>query len=336
MPNGGAVRYRCNANHLLVDSNGAMADENNLNYCFAGIWSMAVVPECKPFCSTKAIRGITIKATECSFNGHAVSCMEAPRPGTVATIKCADYYRSASIQTISSQSLTCGTDGRWSPEPAACKQKCGEEAPIGTPYIVGGVLTEVLRVPWHVGIYQQNEARTGFNIICGGSILNARMVISAMHCFWNRLWNEPNKPNFYRVAAGKTYSDLTYVEAASIFNVKEIIYDEIEYRDSYNNYFADIALLIVDPMIEFRAGISPVCIPYGLELEDKIVPTGWEGVVAGFGRTSTGGKVSEQLKQVQLPVIERNHCKEATGLPLTADKFCAGFLYQSKDHYSYK
>lgn len=193
---------------------------------------------------------------------------------------------------------------------------------------MGGQETNITRVPWHVAIYQQNRDRNGFDIICGGTILNARMVISAMHCFWDRRYNEPYSPTFFRVAAGKTFSDFTAVESSLSFNVKEIIYVKDKYADYSNNYLGDIALLILDPMIEFRSGISPICIPYGLELEDKIVPVGWEGIIAGFGRTSNNGLISERLKSIELPAVERNHCKQETGLPLTSDKFCAGYLNQ--------
>lgn len=59
----------------------------------------------------------------------------------------------------------------------------GEEAPEGTPYVVGGFKASINQVPWHAGIYKFNG--TGYGLQCGGTIINARVIISAMHCKFN-------------------------------------------------------------------------------------------------------------------------------------------------------
>lgn len=129
MAPGSAVQYKCSTNHLLVNRNGLIVGDTSPNYCIDGVWTHQV-PECKPFCSTRAIKGITIKASECSVNDRPVSCVEPIRPATVAIIKCADYYHYPNSQTITQQSLTCREDGRWSPEPVACSPTCGLEVSV--------------------------------------------------------------------------------------------------------------------------------------------------------------------------------------------------------------
>lgn len=80
--------------------------------------------------------------------------------------------------------------------------------------------------------------------------------------------------------------------------------------------------------IEFQSHITPICIPYGLSFDERIVPAGWKGRVAGWGKTATGGAPSEFLKKVELPVIEKAQCIADSDIAfrpnITPDKFCAG------------
>lgn len=59
----------------------------------------------------------------------------------------------------------------------------GEEAPSGTPYVVGGFQASINQVPWHAGVYKFNGS--GFSLQCGATIINARVIVSAMHCMFH-------------------------------------------------------------------------------------------------------------------------------------------------------
>lgn len=163
------VNYKCLENYLV--------EGPTANFCFQGRWRNEI-PDCQPRCSTKAITGVSIVATSCFLNDIEVRCSEPAQPGTIARVNCRDRYerQSASKQQI----ISCGDDGIWSPLPEVCSPICGEEAPAGTPYVVGGFNASINQVPWHVGIYKFNG--TGYSLQCGGTIINARVVISAMHC----------------------------------------------------------------------------------------------------------------------------------------------------------
>lgn len=93
---------------------------------------------------------------------------------------------------------------------------------------------------------------------------------------------------------------------------------------------ADLALLVLNENIEFRTHIAPICMPYGLQYEDKSLPIGYRGQVAGWGLTTSGGRVSDAVKILENPVVDRSLCKKHSPdsfIPIiTADKFCAGFL----------
>lgn len=172
------VNYKCLENHLIE---GVTA-----NFCFQGAWR-SEVPDCQPRCSTKAITGISIVATSCFLNDVDVSCSEPAKPGTIARVNCRDRYerQSGSKQQI----ISCGDDGIWSPLPDTCSPICGEEAPEGTPYVVGGFQASINEVPWHAGLYKFDG--TKYSLQCGATILNARVVLSAMHCMFPILFQFP-------------------------------------------------------------------------------------------------------------------------------------------------
>lgn len=60
------------------------------------------------------------------------------------------------------------------------------------------------------------------------------------------------------------------------FEVERIFYDP-GYNDVTGNFAADIVLVVLKTTIEFQAYIGPVCIPYGLTFDDRVVPAGWKG-----------------------------------------------------------
>lgn len=215
------------------------------------------------------------------------------------------------------------------PTAQVCSPICGEESPDGTPYIVGGHVGNITSVPWHVGIYKFNGITFGYH--CGGTILNARVVLSAMHCFWDPQKGKSSDTSLFRVAAGKTLLDYNAVERFrdQKFEV-EWLYFEPGYSDYADNYLSDVAVLVLKTSIIFESYIGPICFPYGLEFEERTVTPGWKGRVAGWGLTSSGGKPSEVLKIVEIPVIERAKCisDSSPGFrpQITPDKFCAGLL----------
>lgn len=134
------VNYKCLENHLI--------EGPTANFCFQGEWRNPI-PDCKPRCSTKAITGVSIVATSCFLNDNETRCSDPAKPGTIARINCRDRY---TRQTAARQQIiSCGEDGIWSPLPEVCSPICGEEAPKGTPYVVGGFDAEITQVPWHVG-----------------------------------------------------------------------------------------------------------------------------------------------------------------------------------------
>ena len=83
-----------------------------------------------------------------------------------------------------------------------------------------GENTDVILVPWHVGIYKNEEQ------ICGGTIISERVVISAAHCF-SMSTNNTHEIDYktLKVAAGKIKRGLLEEEspAAQVRDIQEVI-----------------------------------------------------------------------------------------------------------------
>lgn len=110
------INYTCIANHYLIG--------NTSNICIYGRWQ-SKVPHCEPRCSSTEIQGVTISANCFSILNNtqkSTSCVRPAEPGTIAYISCQRGYEIAGPP----QTLTCRSDGRWSPTPQKCSHICGE------------------------------------------------------------------------------------------------------------------------------------------------------------------------------------------------------------------
>lgn len=167
------------------------------------------------------------------------------------------------------------------------------------------------------------------DLICGGTIINARVIISAMHCLWDRYENKASELFLFRVVVGKGFADYSTISdrQPQYFNVSQIFYDPA-YADLTGNYERDIVLMELNNNIIFQAHIAPICMPYHLKNDEITVPDGEYGRVAGFGLTTSGGSISTKLKIVSLPAVSRRQCLTISDNDqlLTSDKFCAGFV----------
>ena len=74
-------------------------------------------------------------------------------------------------------------------------------------------------MPWHVGIYQNDEQ------ICGGTIVTECVVVTAAHCFSNSTdFTHQVDTKSYKVAAGKYKQELfaQEVQATQVRDVEEV------------------------------------------------------------------------------------------------------------------
>ncbi|GBP49564.1 Trypsin CFT-1 [Eumeta japonica] len=178
--------------------------------------------------------------------------------------------------------------------------------------IVGGSLTTINAYPFGVSVL------AGWDLVnywqsCGGTILTTTAVLCAAHCF------DANQVARYRVRVGSTFAN----SGGTVHNLRLIIN-----HPNYNtwNFDNDISVLRTQTAITYIAGtVAPASIAgsnYNLADNQVVWAIGW-------GRTSTNGPVSEQLRHVQIWTINQNTCRSRyaeRGWAITDNMLCSGWL----------
>lgn len=142
--------------------------------------------------------------------------------GTTATIYCNDEYYVPGNQDGFFESF-CTTNREWD-------QKVHDCLPLPTEkhvgFIVGGTEIERKHVPFHIAIYKNFNKK--WKYICGGTIIDTYMVVSAAHCFWNSKDGYFNDEKQFIVQAGTTHSDLNTFDPDNEDPQRKNIYKIIE------------------------------------------------------------------------------------------------------------
>nr|AIR09758.1 trypsin-like serine protease precursor [Alabama argillacea] len=179
--------------------------------------------------------------------------------------------------------------------------------------IVGGQETTIEEYPEAVALIYVNSAGA-FTMMCGGSILNQRSILSAGHCF--ALFSGFDVPSNWRVRAGSTY----WNSGGLVLQVSSIIvhptFDQLAYLDN------DVAILRLTSMLQYGNTIQPARIAgpaYALTGGEEVWACGW-------GTTNTSGP--ERLHDVQIWVVDQEICRSRyTGFSvITENMLCAGWL----------
>jgi hypothetical protein len=206
-----------------------------------------------------------------------------------------------------------------------------------------------LKVPWAAAIYKRDI------LICGGTIISEKLVISAgadhlnqpknlkipenyptAHCFFREQPSSLSEAvvlediSLFKVAVGKYFRDFAAQETfqPQFFNISEVF--SVPGYDGYMGFFAaDFIILALDDYVVFRQHIVPICVDKSADNEeDMTIPEGLMGTVAGYGFTEAGGSPSDFLKIAKLPTVSYSQCKKEAPQNfkqfVTPDKFCAG------------
>ena len=156
--------------------------------------------------------------------------------------------------------------------------------------IVGGQEARQGAWPWSAALGQPLSGGR-FKVVCGGSLIDERHVLTAAHCF-------PGGRNSgithvrlgeHNVDSSRDGASPEDVAIARVTNHRS--YDS----DSLRN---DISVLRLTRSVRFSREIAPVCLPdayVGNDLTRVGDPT-----VIGWGSTRTGGSTSSALRQVRL------------------------------------
>ncbi|XP_047027195.1 trypsin, alkaline B-like [Helicoverpa zea] len=184
--------------------------------------------------------------------------------------------------------------------------------------IVGGTVTTIDRYPTIAAMLYAPNAVT-FWQSCGGTILNNRALLTAAHCTHNR-----GAVNRFRIRVGSTWAN----SGGVVHNVNQnIIHPQFDSR-TLNN---DIAILRSTTTFSFNNNVRPGSIA-GANYNPADNQAVW---AAGWGDTFSGSNQgSEQLRHVQLVIINQNTCRNnyATRLTMVNENMiCAGWPSGGRD-----
>lgn len=316
-PPGAQLVYSCNSGFRIIGNPNV--------YCnLGGKWSS--IPVCEEL-RCKDLNSASISA-HCRHPGSDYITCSLARPNTIADLKCRNSYRVDGTLPLA-KTVICNNTGQWSPEPLRCVAVCGIIPTPTTPLIVNGTLANITEFPWHATLYKAVTPNAKKEFICGGTIIQERLLVTAAHCVTENVRGTTDKASKYFIVTGNIFQDYDSLYHDRDMVVKKAvknIYVSCDYSGISGSYTADIAILEIFEPFVFTALLQPICLDHS---NDVILDAGVVGRVAGFGRTALGPS-SFVLQTITVPFISRLKCREATTIhgsenSITYDKFCAGY-----------
>ncbi|XP_055308154.1 venom protease-like [Sitodiplosis mosellana] len=192
-------------------------------------------------------------------------------------------------------------------------------------FVVGGINSPQGGYPWMALLgYVNNLGEQSWK--CGGSLITSRHVLTAAHCVIRTL-------TLARFGEHDINSDQDGP-------VQDININRKNRHPNFNKRLGtnDIAILHLEHDVIFSNRVRPICIP----TDEPMLSRSFVGEtvsVAGWGRLQEGGRSSNVLQKLQLPVLNNFECKErfrTQGRLLSEDQFdnsiiCAGDLNGGHD-----
>ncbi|XP_046651387.1 trypsin-1-like [Daphnia pulicaria] len=168
--------------------------------------------------------------------------------------------------------------------------------------IVGGVIVEPNSLPFQVSLQRRGSTGT-FSQSCGGSILDENVILDAAHCV-----RGITDLTIYRVVAGEhSLRDVSGLEQNR--GVTRFVMHENFRPLTFEN---DISLLFLDAPLDLSVPeAKPVLLPPPTSELDP--PAGTIVTVSGWGTTSSGGSISDELRSVDVPIVDDDTCNRAYG-----------------------
>ncbi|XP_026053156.1 elastase-1-like [Carassius auratus] len=183
-----------------------------------------------------------------------------------------------------------------------------EEAPEER--VVGGEVAQPNSWPWQISL--QYLSGGSYYHTCGGSLIRANWVMTAAHCVdTSRTWRVVLGDHNLNTNEGREQ----YMSVSNVY-----IHPNWNSNNVASGY--DIALLRLSSSATLNSYVKLATLPPS----GQVLPHNNPCYITGWGRTSTGGSLSAQLKQAYLPVVDYSTCTRSDwwGSTVKNTMVCAG------------
>ncbi|XP_061509621.1 CLIP domain-containing serine protease B15-like [Anopheles gambiae] len=213
-------------------------------------------------------------------------------------------------------------------------QTCGRLSQYADEFSFDSRETQLDQFPWAAMVLLRRVQK----LVCSGSLIASRFVLSAAHCFVDvRGTSKPATD--YRVRLGdwdlELDEDCLYVRGQLVCNEQQPVDYAVEriishgdFQRQRRDFLHDIALLKLAEAVEYGAQIGPACLPnwnVGVPLI-----AGQKFTVFGWGRTRSYSGVRRKYK-IEMPGRNISACVRAYGLrapEVPRIHLCVGGVYR--------
>lgn len=290
--------------------------------CADGNWTP--IPKCRKICDK--LNPVNVDLT-CYREGSNLDCEDSLTAGTKIRPRCKNLHVYKDFAPSYAE-MVCQDDGRWDNLLFSCVPECGRSYTNAITLITHGTKESYGDSPWHVAVYNKNKT-----LICGGTIISPYLILSAAHCFHDRVNNVKLSASDYEIAVSKVTRNYSVRdnESQRMHKILEIRFHPRGYNGNIDFFANDIAIIVLKDRISITSTVLPACVDW---IHNSKVPEyqfhiaeGTPGKVSGWGMNEYG-KYNESLFGAHLPYISREKCIKSVPRDfqafITYDKFCAG------------
>jgi secreted trypsin-like serine protease len=203
--------------------------------------------------------------------------------------------------------------------PTQASQDPPDEGAGPQPAIVGGVEAAPGEFPFMAAIFRR-ETSGELRQFCAGTIVNARWVLSAAHCYFDELGRQDVLAADLTVVVGRRRLSSDTGQALEVGEI--VAHPEFDPA----RFDSDLALLRLAAAIDLEGEgeVAVVDLP-DAEEEATLAPPGALAQATGWGDTNNSGVTSDLLLKVGLPIVSAVSCRNFWGVRTISDNMiCAG------------
>lgn len=189
-------------------------------------------------------------------------------------------------------------DGKMTPMDQAMAEIEGKDTGEERGKIVGGVPAVKGAYPFQVALFTTANGKNG--MMCGGSLITTKWVLTAAHCITKAAENDaPYPASMINAFAG----GLSFGEGDRVRAAKVIVHPKYSSRGLMAN---DIALIELERPVSEASGAKPITLGTGADN-----PPGTPVKLLGWGKTTEGGVSSKQLLELNIGIVDRKVCNSS-------------------------